>query len=44
LYYATIKIETPEASVSGVFNLCAVFSALTPIRRCCPPALGLHSL
>jgi hypothetical protein len=28
LYYATIKIETPEASVSGVFNLCVVFSRL----------------
>ena len=27
LYYATIKIETPEASVSGVFNLGAVFPA-----------------
>ena len=30
LYYATIKIETPEASVSGVFNLCVVFSRLRP--------------
>jgi hypothetical protein len=27
LYYATIKIETPEASVSGVFNLRAIFPA-----------------
>jgi hypothetical protein len=27
LYYANIKIETPEASASGVFNLCIVFSA-----------------
>jgi hypothetical protein len=25
LYYATIKIETPETSVSGVFNCGVVF-------------------
>ena len=29
LYYRVIKIETPEASVSGVFNLGGIFRALT---------------
>jgi hypothetical protein len=28
LYYEIIKIETPEASVSGVFNLCPFFGRL----------------
>ena len=50
LYYATIKIETPEASVSGVFNLRLFFpdshspaSAPLPLRCASRITLGVEN-
>ena len=40
LYCEIVKIETPEASVSGVFNLRALFSEAA-CRNGCRPAVRL---
>ena len=41
LYYLIIKIETPEASVSGVFNLWRLFPVFS-VRFSLSPAAALH--